>query len=257
MKIIVFCKPVPKGVRNVRLVEGKGAVACDSNSFLMNECDEYALEAALLWKKERGAEVTAATMGGIRSQDALYLAMAKGADRALRIDADVNDSDAAARVLTEAVRGKGYDLILAGVESEDNNASRVGTTVAEGLGFPHAFAVTKVAFGPEEGKIRVVTELGGGVQEELEIRLPAVLSIQSGIAPLTYAAPAKIIRARKNPLDSMPLKETGLKLEQLEAERPRAVEVFEPPKSASAERITGTAEEIAGAILDKVKHALG
>lgn len=257
LKVIVCCKPVPRGIRTVRLAENKGAVECESNSFLMNECDEYALDAALVWKKELGAEVTVATMGGIRSQDILYMSMAKGADKALRIDADLNDPGAAARVLAGVLRDKGYDLILTGVESEDNNASVVGTSLAELLGLPHAFAVTKVAFEAEQKKIRVVTEIGGGVQEELGLTLPAVLSIQSGIATLTYAAPAKIMRARRTPLNSVPFKESGLKMEDLEAMRPRAVEVFEPPKAAYAEILSGTPGEIAETIMSKVKHVLG
>lgn len=117
-----------------------------------------------------------------------------------------------ARVIGEALQGKGYDLILTGVESEDNMASQVGVSLAERLGLPYAFAVTKVHFGGDQKVVKVVTELGGGLQEELEISLPAVLAIQSGIATLTYAALGKIMRARRMPLSSMGLRE--LKLER-------------------------------------------
>ena len=150
LKILVCCKPVPKGIRNVKWLEKKGALECESNSFLMNEGDEYALDAALVWKRRGEAEVTVLTVGGIRSQDILYTALAKGADQAIRIDAEANESEAIARILAKALREKGYDLVLTGVESEDDLACQVGTSLAEELQLPHAFAVTKVEFGRDQ-----------------------------------------------------------------------------------------------------------
>jgi len=223
----------------------------------MNECDEYALDAALVWKKGLGAELTALTVGGIRSQDILYIALAKGADRAVRIDSDVNDSEVIARVIGGALRGKGYDLILTGVESEDNMASQVGVSLAERLGLPYAFAVTRVQFDGDQKKVKVVTELGGGLQEELEISLPAVLAIQSGIAALTYAALGKIMKARRMPVSSMGLRELSLERDALGRMRPKIIEIFEPPKAGYAEMIEESPRQMADILMDKMKHVLG
>lgn len=256
MKVVVCCKAVPRGIKKVKLVENKGTVECESFSFLMNECDEYALEGALVWKKELGAEVTALTMGGIRSQDILYLAMAKGADQAIRVDADINDSGVAAQVIAEALKGKDYDLIITGVESEDNMASQVAISLAERLGLPYAMAVTKVEF-LENQRIKATTELGGGIQEELEITLPAVLAIQSGIATLSYAALAKIMRARKTPIRSMSFKEIGINWQEVDASRPRIISAFDPPQTEYAEIIAGSPEEIAEKIVGRMKNVLG
>lgn len=208
-------------------------------------------------KKELDAELTVLTVGGIRSQDILYIALAKGADKAVRIDSDLNNSAVIARVIGEALQGKGYDLILTGVESEDNMASQVGVSLAERLGLPYAFAVTKVHFGGDQKVVKVVTELGGGLQEELEISLPAVLAIQSGIATLTYAALGKIMRARRMPLSSMGLRELKLEREGLESMRPKTIEVFEPPKAGYAEMIEGSPHQIADILMTKVQHVLG
>jgi electron transfer flavoprotein beta subunit len=215
LKVIVCCKAVPQGIRNVKLVESRGAVEYEMSACPMNECDEYALEAALLWKKEVGAEVTVLSVGGVRCQDILYMALAKGADKAIRIDCDINDSAVTARIIAEALRGKGYDLILTGLESEDNMASQVGISLAEILGLPYAFAVTRVQFGENQSLIECVTEIGGGVQEQVAVSLPAVLAIQSGIATLTYAALIKVMRARRSPLHSISLRELKLEREAL------------------------------------------
>lgn len=257
MNVLVCCKPVPRGIRSVKLLESKGTVECEGVSFLMNECDEYALEAALLWKRRLGAEVTVLTVGGIRFQDILYLALAKGADKAIRIDADQRDSGIIAHIIAEAVKEKDYDLIITGVESEDNMATQVSILLAEKLGWPFALAVTKVDFGENQYLIKVTTEIGGGIQEELEIRLPAVLAIQSGITLLSYAAPAKIMRARKMPLGSKSLRELGIKLDEWEAKRAKIISVFDPPKAEYAEIVSGSPEQVAEKIMSKVKHALG
>jgi electron transfer flavoprotein beta subunit len=256
MKVVVCCKAVPKGIKKVKLVESKGAVECESFSFLMNECDEYALDAALVWKKEHGADVTVLTMGGIRSQDILYMALAKGADRAVRLDGDINESGVAAQVIAAAVKGKDYDLVITGVESEDNMASQVAISLAERVGYPYALAVTKVEFLPDR-RIKVTTEIGGGLQEEMEMALPAVLAIQSGITTLSYAATAKIMRARKTPIRSMSYKELGINREEIDASRPKITAAFDPPRAEFAELISGSLEEIAEKMIGRVKNVLG
>lgn len=182
--------------------------------------------------------------------------MAKGADRAIRVDTDVNDSGVAAQVIAEAVREKGYDLILTGVESEDNMASQVAISLAERLGLPYAMAVIKVEFLGNQ-QVKVTTEVGGGTQEELEITLPAVLAIQSGITPLTYAPAAKIMKARRMPIESTSIKKIAVNWEEMEAWRPRIMSVFDPPQTESAEIIAGRPEEIAGIIVGRMKNELG
>jgi electron transfer flavoprotein beta subunit len=256
MKVAVCCKAVPKGIKKVKLVETRGLLDCESNSILMNECDEYALDAALLWKKEHGADITVITMGGIRTQDVLYTAIAKGADHAVRLDGDINESGAAAQIIAAAVKGKDYDMVITGVESEDNTASQVAISLAERLGYPYAMAVTKVEFLPD-GRIQVAIEIGGGLQEELEMKLPAVLAIQSGITTLSCAALAKIMRARKIPIRSMGFRELGINRDEIEAFRPKITAVFEPPQAQFAELIGGSVEEIAEKILKRVKNVLG
>ena len=256
MKVAVCCKAVPEAIKKMKLDEGKGTVEYESFSLLMNECDEYALDAALVWKKEQGADVTVLTMGSIRTQDVLYMALAKGADQAFRLDVDVNESGIAAQVIGEAVKGKDYDLIVTGVESEDNMASQVAITLAERLGLPYALAVTKVEF-LKDRRIKVAIEIGGGIQEELEITLPAVVAIQSGIAAHSYTAMAKVIRARKMPIHSMSVTELGLNWQEIDASRPKIIATFDPPQAGSAEIISGNLDEIAEKIVDRMKHVLG
>jgi electron transfer flavoprotein beta subunit len=256
MKVLVCCKAVPEGIKKVKLDEKRGTVVCESYSLLMNEGDEYALDAALVWKKEQDADVTVLTMGSIRTQDILYMALAKGAHRALRLDVDVNESRVAAQVIAGAVKKNEYDLIMTGVESKDNMASEVATSLAEEVGLPCALAVTRVDF-LKDRRIKVAIEIGGGLQEELEIVLPAVLAIQSGITAHSYTSMAKVMSARKMPIRSMGMRELGLDWQEIDSSRSKTVAVFDPPQAEYAEMISGSLEEIAEKIVSGMKHVLG
>jgi electron transfer flavoprotein beta subunit len=116
--------------------------------------------------------------------------------------------------------------------------------------------VTKVEF-LEDRRIKVAIEIGGGVQEELEIALPAVLAIQSGIATHTYTGLAKVMRARKMSIRSMSVRELGLNWEEIDACRPKIIAAFDPPQAEYAAMINGSLDEIAEKIVGRIKHVLG
>lgn len=257
MKVVVCIKAVPEGVSSIRLIESNGTIGCEYLRLFTNECDEYALEEALTLKRQHGAEIAVLSIGGIRCQDILYMALAKGADSATRIDADFTDAQITAEIIAEAMKTMSYDLVLTGVEAADTMSAQVGVSVAEILGLPHVFAVTKVEVQPEERSIRVVKELGGGTSERLEVDLPALLCVQSGIQPLTYASLPKVMRARQQPMGCLQLADLGLSLEELDGRRLKIIRVFDPPRAEYAEIIEGTPTEVAGLLMERMKNSLG
>ncbi|MFQ5875936.1 MAG: electron transfer flavoprotein subunit beta/FixA family protein, partial [Dehalococcoidia bacterium] len=185
MKIVVCCKAVPGVVTDVKAEPDGKAVQYQEQFLAMNECDESALEEAIVLKRAHGGEVTVLTMGPIRAQDILYMALAKGADRVVRIDAQLQDAQAAGIVLAAGLRKLEYDLVLTGTQSRDTLSGQVGIAVAERLGLPFAYAVTQVEV-VGDNTLRVRKELGGGRYAEVELPLPALLCVQTGIQPLTY-----------------------------------------------------------------------
>ena len=105
-----------------------------------------------------------------------------GADDALRLSDPAfagGDGFATARVLAEAVRTKPYDLILTGTQAEDDGYGQVGVVMAEMLGIPHVSIVNRIEV--QDKKIKAHRELEGGLEEVVEIDLPALLTIQTGI----------------------------------------------------------------------------
>ncbi|MCL5958802.1 MAG: FAD-binding protein [Chloroflexi bacterium] len=130
----------------------------------------------------------------------------------------------------------------------------VGSLTAAKLGIPNAYAVTKVEAGSDPGVVRVTKELGGGVQQVLDVSLPAVLCIQSGGQPLSYAAPAKILRARRNPLKVVKLPDLGLdKATITQLSRLKIVDVGVPERKQQAEFLEGDTKKVAELLLGKIR----
>ena len=197
----------------MRIAESGDRVLCEgTGGWTINESDEYAVEQGVTTKAPLGATLTATalTVGPLVSQEALYIALAKGADKAVRIDSDISDPQRLAGVMARAVERLGYDLILTGVESSDYLGAQVGTLLATRMGIASAYAVTAVEFSPDRKSIRVTKELRGGASQYLEMELPALLSIQYGMHPLSYVSPRRLLSARSQLAETLTLPELGL-----------------------------------------------
>ncbi|WP_225335180.1 electron transfer flavoprotein subunit beta/FixA family protein [Halomicrobium urmianum] len=159
--------------------------------FLTHECnewDEYALAEAVRIADEVGdVEVVTVTIGPERTEAAIDRALATGADRSIRIwDDDVAAKDlldpaTKADLIARVVRAEEPDLVLAGAQSADDGFGATGVTLAERLGFEWAAGVDDLELDPDAGVAHVRRELENGVRELTDVRLPAVLTVQTGI----------------------------------------------------------------------------
>ena len=198
MRIAVCIKQVPTREWQPRIDETRRAVRAQDASFEMNEPDAYALEEALRLREKHGGEVVVCTAGPTRASQVLREALARGADRAIHVEDDrLSSADAfvVAGALADAVREEKFDLVLTGLQSDDQGAAQTGVILAERLGLPHATIVMDVQ--AQEGSVRVKRELEGGWFQWVQMPLPAVLTIQSGINQLRYATLKGIMAAKK------------------------------------------------------------
>jgi electron transfer flavoprotein beta subunit len=223
LKIAVCCKAVPGAVTDVEVEADGTGLRYRSQIQAMNECDEYGLEAALALKRAHGGEIIALTIGPLTAQDILHLALAKGADKAVR------------------------------TQSRDSLTSFVGISTAQELDIPFAFAVTAIEMDGARA-VKVRKELGGGRSAELRLPLPALLCVQTGIQPLTYVPPARMLRARQQKLQSLSLNELGLKAEELAPRGYRFRSVAPPVRGGRVKWIEGSTGEIATQVLAKLKE---
>lgn len=243
MDIIVCVKRVPQTAEaEVKVDSSKKDIIRERLTFDMNESDTYALEEAILFKEKYGGTLTVISLGPVESEDTLRIALAKGADNAIRIKAeDFGELDGykTAQILKEAIKDIKYDVIFTGCMATDDAYSQVGVTLAELLGIPHATMVTKIDI--VENKAHVHRELEGGLLEHLEIVMPALCTIQTGINEPRYASLIAIRRAAKKEIKA--IGKSDVSSEKIE-QNSTLEELFTPPVGKRAEILTGSVDEI-------------
>jgi electron transfer flavoprotein beta subunit len=197
MKIIVAVKQVPARDSAIRIDATGKWIEEEELSFEINEPDAYAVEEALLLKEKHGGEVVVLCAGPARAGQTIREALAKGADRAIHIRCDDLvrlDTVTLARRLAAAVAAENADLILTGLQSDDLGLGQTGVVMAEILGIAHATIVMQVEI--LGASVRVKRELEDGWFQWVQMPMPAVLTIQSGISPLRYATLMGIKKAK-------------------------------------------------------------
>jgi electron transfer flavoprotein beta subunit len=251
MKIAVCVKQVPAKDAPLRIADDGVWIRETDIGFEMNEPDSFALEEALRLKEKHGGEVVAISMGPERSKQAIKEALAKGADRGIHVADDkffLLDPLAAAKSLASALRKESFDLILTGLQSDDLGAGQTGVLLAELLGLPHATIIMQIEM--QEGRMKVKRELEAGWFQWVEVPLPAVLSIQSGINKVRYASLKGIMAAKKKEIVTIPRESLGVAHEPTE----RIERIYVPQKTKKTEFITGTPKEAAAKLLEKLRH---
>jgi len=239
MKIAVCVKQVPTREWQPRIDESGAWIREADASYELNEPDAYALEEALRLRESHGGEVVVCAAGPARVQQVIREALARGADRALHVeDAGLAAADAAvtSAALASAMAGEAFDLVLTGLQSDDQGHAQTGVMLAERLGMPHSTIIMEVQV--DGGRLRVKRELEGGWFQWIELPLPALLTIQSGINQLRYATLKGIMAAKRKEIRTLPLP-AGLESGQ------EIVRLSVPTRSKQTHMIEGTPAEAA------------
>lgn len=254
MKIVICLKQVPARDSVLKLNKAGTWIETADISFEINEPDIFALEEALRLKEKHGGEVIVASLGPARAQQAIKEALAKGADRALHLDdpAFENlDARGMARAMARAIEPEKPDLILTGLQSDDFGFAQTGVILAETLGLPHSTIIMEIqADGPA---LKVKQELEGGWFQWIEMPMPALLTIQSGINKPRYATLKGIMAAKNKPIRKLTAAELGLKPEDL-APKQKISKVYLPVKKVKTEFLEGSPKEIAARLVDKLRN---
>ena len=250
MKIIVSIKQVP--VRDSQLpIDANGRWIQENDlSFEINEPDAYALEEALQLKEKHGGEVVALCAGPARASQTIREALAKGADRAIHIeDENLQSLDAlgTARLLAKAVEPEKPDLIPTGLQSVDLGYGQTGVVLAELLSLPHGTLIMAVE--KLENSIKVKRELENGWFQNVELPLPAVLTIQSGINKLRYATLMGIKKAKTKEIKSFKVSELGVS----SAPVAKIERIYLPQRSKQTQMLEGSVKEQAAKLVEKLR----
>jgi len=253
VKILVCMKQVPQKDAPLKLNES-GTWIREDVSYEVNEPDAYALEEALRQKEKHGGEVVVITSGPARAQQVLREALAKGADRAIHLEGDAFvglDAVNTAKAFAAAVKDENFDMIFTGLQSDDYGFAQTGVVLAERLGWSHATIIMQIE--KTDAGIRVKRELEAGYFQFVDMPLPAVLTIQSGINKLRYATLIGIKQAKMKPLKKVGFEELaasmGENLQKIER-------LYVPQKTKKTEVMEGPPAEIAKKLVEKLRNEM-
>jgi electron transfer flavoprotein beta subunit len=254
MKIAVCIKQVVTREWQLRVAESGTWIRDSDASFELNEPDAYALEEALRLKEKHSGEVVVCSAGPARAAQVIREALARGADRAIHVESDAlatADACTVATALADAIRDETFDLVLTGLQSDDQGFGQVGVVLAEKLGMPHATIIMEVQAAPstssgQGGGLRVKRELEGGWFQWVSLPLPALLTIQSGINQLRYATLKGIMAAKKKEIRKVAPAAAGEPLQ-------RILRVHFPEKAKTTQMIAGSAAEAAKTLVAKLR----
>jgi electron transfer flavoprotein beta subunit len=245
MKIAVCIKQVVTREWQLRVNDAKNWIRDQDASFELNEPDAYALEEALRLKEKHSGEVVVISAGPARAAQVIREALARGADRAIHIESDAlasADACTVAEAIASAIREEKFDLVLTGLQSDDQGFGQVGVILAEKLGMPHATIIMEVQAG--DSGLRVKRELEGGWFQWIALPMPALLTIQSGINQLRYATLKGIMAAKKKEIRKVTPSSLGEPTQ-------RILTVQFPTKAKQTQMISGSPAEAARTL---VKH---
>jgi electron transfer flavoprotein beta subunit len=264
MKILVPVKQVATLDEEFELQEDGLDVDHDFCEYDINEWDDYSLEEALQIKEANEGEeveVIALTVGDDEAEDVLRTCMAKGADRAVRIWDDAmagSDPMAVARAIAKFVEQEQPELVFAGVQASDHAYAQTGMQIAALLDRPHVAVVNALEYSPGQSTATARRELEAGLEEEVEVQVPAVLTIQLGINEPRYASLKGIKQAKSRPIDEFSHTDLGLSDEEVGADGSLArVRRMFAPEKGQAEMIEGTPAEQAARLAEIIKEFKG
>ncbi len=253
MKIGVCLKQVPATDTRIRVNPSGTAILTDDVKWEINPYDEYALEEAIRLKQAgKGTEVVILTIGEAATEARIRDGLARGADRAVRLDDPAfsgSDAVGRARIFAAAIQAEGIGLVLTGRQSIDTDTGAVPGALAELLGWRLASWVDKLVLDGET--FTANRAAGGGSREVVTGRLPAVITADKGLNEPRYATLPGIMAAKKKPIVVKNAEALGIDPASVGAAAALVVEssMSLPPARPAGRILTGDAATVAAELV--------
>ena len=257
MDIIVCVKHIPETAEaDIKIAANMKAIEKTGLVFDINEWDDYGVEEAVRLKEKHGGTVTAITVGSEETDSTLRKCLARGADKGVRItDPKFEGSDgfAIAKILARSIRNMPFNVVITGTQASDDGSAVVGPMLAEMLGVSHATMVKKLEINDQVARVR--RELEGGLEETVEVKLPAVIAVQTGINEPRYVSIMGIRKAMQKEIKVLGSADLGLN-ESETGETGSWLKIgklYVPPIGKQAEFLKGSPDEVATRIAEIIK----
>ncbi|MBI4962934.1 MAG: electron transfer flavoprotein subunit beta/FixA family protein [Desulfomonile tiedjei] len=261
MDIVVCMKWIPDTSEAELAVDSGGKdIKKDNLDYDINDWDRFAIEEAVRIKEKVGGKVTVVSVAPEDAEEMLRESLARGADEAYHLWDDTfegSDGYAVSRILAQFIKGRPHDLILTGTLAEDDGGAQVGGMLAAMLGLPSSALVSKIVI--QDSKVTFNRELEGGLYEAVEMDLPAVLAVATGLNEPRFVSIRAVRKVAGMDIPMLDLGEVGLNEAQVgsQGSRIQVEKVFLPPEGEGAEIIKGSPEEAAARVAEILKEKGG
>jgi len=207
MKVLVVVRQVPDSTTAIKIRPDGRDIERTGVKMVVNPFDEFAIELAVQLREKRAdvTGITALIVGPAAAGEALRTALAVGADDGVHLQDpafDTLDELQLAALIAAVVRDGGYDLILLGKQEIDLDSGQLGPALAECLDWPHVGATVKAEFAAD-GRSLTAHRRIEGAEEVIEVRLPAVLTIDKGLCEMRYPSLPNLMKAKKKPVRTL------------------------------------------------------
>lgn len=250
MDIVVPMQQTVDLVEELELNDEGTDVEREYLKFVANEWDEQALEEALLLKDAAGGTVTVVGIDETDVDGTLYSALAKGADRAVKLTGDFASgvsSHHRAAILAAWLGEQSFDLVLVGVQSPEDLDGQTGVILANLIDVAHVSVAIGVE--PHDGGVKVSQEFGGGIVQQLALSGRAVVGIQAAREAPRYVSISRVRQA----MQEATLEEAAAA--DVDAATGTTVRRLYAPESTShAEMLEGDADAVAARIMEIVRE---
>ncbi len=254
MKILVCIKQVPDMESKFKIDSDEKWYDINDLAWRMNEYDEYAVEQAVQLKEQvKDADLTVLCIGSDKVKETMKKALAMGCDRGVHIaddNASNKDPYSIASAISEFTKGKDFDYIFTGMQSQDRGSGQVGVLLGEMTSM--STVTTIVAFDYNEGEVTAKRELEGGIKAIVKVKGSAVFTCQLGLNTPRYPTLPNIMKAKRKELLSLPIDEL-LKVDGLQ----ETVKISFPEKKGGGLVLEGDANDLADQLVKILKEKTG
>lgn len=261
MDIIVCMKWVPDTSEADLAIAGGGKdIEKDDLDYDMNDWDRFAIEEAVQTKEKAGGKVTVVSVAPEEAEEMLRECLARGADEAFHLwdeACEGSDGYAVATMLATFIKSRPCDLVITGTLADDDCGGQMGGMLAGMLGVPSANLVSAIEV--QDGKVRFRRELEGGLYEAVEMDLPAVIQVATGLNEPRFVSIRAVRKVASAEIPMVDLSQLGLEESQVgvAGSRIEIEEVSLPPEGEGAEIIGGGPEEAAAKLAEILKEKGG
>lgn len=244
MKVLVPVKRVIDYNVQVRVKSDQSGVELTNVKMAMNPFCEIAVEQAIRMKEAGHAEeVIVVSVGPQKTQETLRTGLAMGADRGIHIESDTDlEPLAVAKLLQKVVEKEGAGIVVMGKQAIDGDNNQTGQMLSALLGWSQGTFISKIELTGDS--VRVTREVDGGL-EMVELKMPAVVTVDLRLNEPRYASLPNIMKAKKKPMDVLSIEELGVDV----SPRLQVIKVEEPEKRKAGEIVANVAE-----LVDKLKN---